>query len=161
VGNDKAGEDITKALTTLSVMSGLITDTARPTTVKTRYGADQQQLLRADEELANPASAAMEQQLLARIKSAVTGCKVIILSDYAKGVLSPGVITEIIKLANAIGAQTLIDPKGRDYSLYKGATLLTPNRKELSEVAGSPIRTIEDAEKASRQLIASHNLQGV
>ena len=66
-----------------------------------------------------------------RVRGALEACTVVILSDYAKGVLTPKVVAEIIKLAKEKGHTVLIDPKGRDFTHYKGASLLTPNRKEL------------------------------
>lgn len=162
IGKDQAGYDLTAQLTSMNeVTSYLLTDNARPTTVKIRYVADGQQLLRADHEVNQAISADMEQQTLLRIKGAIDGCNVIILSDYAKGVLTPHVVKETIRMAQTKGCTILIDPKGRDFSRYTGATFLTPNRKELSEVTGMAIRNIEDAEKAARQLIDEHKLEGV
>jgi D-beta-D-heptose 7-phosphate kinase/D-beta-D-heptose 1-phosphate adenosyltransferase len=162
IGQDQAGYDLAKQLSSLpQVTSNLLTDSARPTTLKTRYVADGQQLLRADHEISQPVSSDIEQQTLMRVRGAIEGCSVIILSDYAKGVLSHTVVAEIIKLANSKGCKILIDPKGRDFSHYRNATMLTPNRKELSEVTGMAIRTVEDAEKAANQLIESYQLQGV
>jgi len=162
IGQDPAGYDLAKQLTSLpSVTSYLLTDNSRPTTLKTRYVADGQQLLRADHEVSQAVSADMEEQTLLRVRGAIDGCNVVILSDYAKGVLSLRVVTEIIKLAKEKNCKVLIDPKGRDFSHYRGAYMLTPNRKELTEVSGMTIRTIEDAEKAARKLIDAQQLEGV
>lgn len=162
IGSDQAGYDLSKQVSALpDISSYLLTDRTRPTTLKTRYVASGQQLLRADLEVATPLSAEMEEQVLMRAKSALVSCDVIILSDYAKGVLSPRVVAEILKQADAKGAKVLIDPKGRDFSLYRGAYMLTPNRKELSEAIGYAIETVEDAEKAARKLIEQHQLQGI
>ena len=162
IGQDQAGYDLAKQLSSLpQVTSYLLTDNARPTTLKTRYVADGQQLLRADNEVSQPMSADMEKQTLQRVKGALESCSIIILSDYAKGVLTNRVIAEIIKMARAKGCKVLIDPKGRDFSHYRGAYMLTPNRKELTEVSGMTIRTVEDAEKAARQLIEAHQLEGI
>jgi len=162
IGQDQAGYDVAKQITSLpQVTSYLLTDNTRPTTLKTRYVANGQQLLRADNEVNQPVSADTEKQTLLRVRGAIEGCNIIILSDYAKGVLSKTVVTEIIRLANERGAKVLIDPKGRDFSHYRGAYMLTPNRKELSEVTGMKIMSVEDAEKAARQLIDAHQLQGV
>ena len=162
IGSDQAGYDLSKQVSALpAIASYLLTDRTRPTTLKTRYVANAQQLLRADLEIAAPLSAEMEEQVLMRAKSALAGCQVVILSDYAKGVLSTRVVSEILKMATAKGAKVLIDPKGRDFSLYSGAYMLTPNRKELSEAIGFPIKDVADAEQAARQLIEKHKLQGM
>jgi len=162
VGDDQAGVDLAKQVAALpDITPHLLADKTRPTTLKTRYVADAQQLLRADMEKAAPLSVAMEDQVLQQAKKSLGDSDVVILSDYAKGVLSPRVVAEIIRLANEKKAKVLIDPKGRDFSIYRGAYLLTPNRKELTEVSGMPIKSVEDAEKAARQLIDQHNLHGI
>ena len=162
VGNDSAGEEVALRISeTPQISATLLKDNSRPTTVKVRYVASGQQLLRADSEMAKPLSPALEEQVLSQVKEALRECRMVILSDYAKGVLTPRVTSEIIKLTVAAGGKVLIDPKGRDYSRYYGAYMLTPNRKELTEALGKPIRSIEDAETAARQLIVSHNLAGV
>lgn len=162
VGHDQAGYDLAEQISSHpQVVSYLITDNARPTTIKTRYVADSQQLLRADREIAGSIAPAVEQQTIARVRSAIDGCDVVILSDYAKGVLTDTVIREVIKIARDKNKPVLIDPKGRDFSRYSGATMLTPNRKELHEATGMAIKTIADAEAAARKLIIDHNLDGI
>ncbi len=162
VGNDQAGYDIGGQFSGLpQIEPSLLTDNSRPTTLKTRYVADGQQLLRADYEVVQPVSADIEDQILLRVRGSLDSCKVIILSDYAKGVLTPRVVAEIIKAAKAKGCQVLIDPKGRDFTRYLGASLLTPNRRELAEATGMPIKDVADAERAAKKLIDMHQLEGV
>ena len=162
IGQDQAGYDLAKQLTSLpQVTSNLLTDNSRPTTLKTRYVADGQQLLRADYEISQAVSADVEKQTLLRVKGSILDCTVMILSDYAKGVLSHSLSAELIRLAKENKCKVLIDPKGRDFSHYRGAYMLTPNRKELSEVTGMVIRNAADAENAARQLIKAHDLGGV
>ena len=162
IGADQAGFDLTKQLAEFpAITSYLLTDNSRPTTLKTRYVADGQQLLRADHEISQPASHDMEDQILLRVRGALASCDVVILSDYAKGTLTDRVITELLAAAKAQQKPVLIDPKGRNFNRYHSATLLTPNRRELQEATGHTIRSVEDAEKAARQLIAAHDLQGV
>ena len=96
-----------------------------------------------------------------RAKTALSGIDVVILSDYAKGILSPRVVGEIIRMARDKGAKVLIDPKGRDFSHYRGAYMLTPNRKELAEAIGTPITNVTEAEAAARKLIDMHDLKGI
>ncbi len=161
-GQDQAGYDLEKQVSSLpQVTSYLLTDNSRPTTLKTRYVADGQQLLRADHEISYPLSPHMEKQISMRVRGAIESCSVLILSDYAKGVLTDSVLKEIIALANEKGRRVLIDPKGRNFSRYSGAYMLTPNRRELSESTGIPVHTVQEAEKAARQLISDHDLQGI
>lgn len=162
IGQDQAGYDLTAQLAELpQVTPYLLTDASRPTTLKTRFVADGQQLLRTDHEVSAAIAADMEEQALQRLRGALDHCDVLILSDYAKGVLTRRVIAEAIAQAKALGKPVLIDPKGRDFARYRGAFLLTPNRRELTEATGIAIRTVIDAETAARQLIAAHDLGGV
>lgn len=162
IGQDQAGYDLAKQITELpQVTSYLLTDNSRPTTLKTRFVADGQQLLRADLEISQPISAAMEEQTLQRVKGALDASSVIILSDYAKGVLTNRVVSEIVKLAKAKNRKIVIDPKGRDFTRYRGAYMLTPNRRELADATGIAVRSVEDAESAAHQLIEAHDLQAV
>ncbi len=161
-GQDQAGFDLENQISSLpQVTSYLLTDNTRPTTLKTRFVAGGQQLLRSDYEMAGALSPYMEDQILLRIRGAMENSKVVILSDYAKGVLSDRVLAETIKLANGKGRYVLIDPKGRDFSRYKGAYMLTPNRGEIANATGMAINTIADAETAARKLIEANDLQGV
>ncbi len=162
VGQDQAGYSLAEQISALpEVVSYMITDETRPTTIKTRFVADGQQLLRADREISANLSPEIEEQTLLRLRSAIDDCDIIILSDYAKGVLTNTVLGEAIRLGREKKKPVLIDPKGRDFSRYRGAFMLTPNRKELHESTGLAIKTVEDAEKAARLLIEACNLEAV
>lgn len=162
VGADTAGHEVAQQLLSVQgVTSFLYTDAARPTTVKTRYVCEGQQLLRVDHEQIGPVVAEVEEQILAQIAESVAQCDVVVLSDYAKGVLSDRVVRAAIERARRHKRPILIDPKGRDYSRYQGASFLTPNRKELAEIAGFKIITMTDAERAARVLIDFVGLDGV
>ncbi len=162
IGNDDTGKDLHKAFAELpGIGIHLLTDTTRPTTQKTRYVAHGQQLLRADYETAKPVDAAMEQKIIDTAAGLIKNVGVVILSDYAKGVLTPRVTTEIIRLAREAKKPIIIDPKGRDLARYKGATYLTPNRKELSEMVGKHIGSVPDAEAAARPMLESQNISNI
>ena len=162
VGHDQAGYDLVEQISSMhQVVSYIITDNSRPTTIKTRFVADGQQLLRADREVSTPLSPAISEQTMMRVRSALDGCDIVILSDYAKGVLTDAIVCAVISMANEKNKPVLIDPKGRDFSRYNGAYLLTPNRKELAEATGLAIKNVADAEKAARLLIDTHHLGGV
>jgi D-beta-D-heptose 7-phosphate kinase/D-beta-D-heptose 1-phosphate adenosyltransferase len=162
IGKDQAGEDIGAAFKALSgVTVSLISDASRPTTQKTRYVAGSQQLLRADRENAKPIERDIEEQIISLLPDAIESVKAVILSDYVKGVLTPKIISETIRLAKKAGIIVIVDPKGRNFARYKGASYLTPNRKELSEVAGSPITNVGEAEAAARALISDFDIDAV
>tara|TARA_Y100000296_G_scaffold87245_1_gene131416 strand:- start:458292 stop:459863 length:1572 start_codon:yes stop_codon:yes gene_type:complete len=165
IGDDSEGSIVTTMLDSLQHVCDpadglLISD--RPTTVKSRFVASNQQLLRVDEENKRYINADEEDRILAKIKSHITDCQVIILSDYDKGVLTPKLIREVIDLANAHGVKTLVDPKGNDYSIYSGAYAVTPNRDELSKATNNAA-TIEDGEvvNAANKLIETSGIQNV
>lgn len=134
VGDDEAGARLEKLLNQHANLNALLhRDGSISTIIKLRAIARHQQLLRIDFE--TPPSHEVLQAKLADFRSQLPLADVVILSDYGKGGLTH--IAEMIRLARAAGKQVLVDPKGDDYERYRGATLLTPNRSEFREVAGS------------------------
>jgi rfaE bifunctional protein kinase chain/domain len=134
VGADEAGDCLQRLLTEQGGVDALLhRDEGFSTIVKLRAIARQQQLLRIDFE--TPPSHEVLKAKLEEFKVKLPDCNVVILSDYGKGGLAH--IAEMIKAARAAGKPVLVDPKGNDYTRYHGATLLTPNRSEFHDVAGS------------------------
>ncbi len=146
VGADEAGKTLARLMTDANIESSLHEDAGLNTTVKLRVIGRQQQLLRIDFE--NTPDHEVLRAKLADFSTRLAGCDVVILSDYGKGGLTH--ITEMIQRARAAGKPVLVDPKGDDYARYAGATLLTPNRTELREVAGSWRNEAELEAKAQR-----------
>src|SRR5205085_8258154 len=107
----------------------------RPTTRKLRFVSEHHSthLLRADWELGQPLDAKTEAVLIKRALALLPKASAVVLSDYAKGVLTPKVIRTVIDRARKLGKPVVVDPKGSDFSIYRGATVITPNRKELAE----------------------------
>lgn len=93
--------------------------------------AHNQQILRLDEE--DTSAILLEDELVELFNKRIENFKAVVLSDYAKGVLTPKVCKAVIKKAKALNIPVLVDPKGSDFSKYSGATLLTPNKKEALE----------------------------
>ncbi|MDO9127211.1 MAG: D-glycero-beta-D-manno-heptose 1-phosphate adenylyltransferase, partial [Parvibaculum sp.] len=118
-------------------------------------------ILRADRETTQPLDKASAEALLAALTAALKGRQVLILSDYGKGVLTPGFARGAIAAARAAGIPVIVDPKGRDYSLYAGASVVTPNRKELGEASGAAVDTDEEIVAAARGLMAAHGIGAV
>jgi rfaE bifunctional protein kinase chain/domain len=133
VGEDEPGQALARLLPAEGVQAQLTTDPSLDTTVKLRVIGRQQQVVRVDFEKA-PAADALEAKL-AGYEAALADAAVVILSDYAKGALTH--VDRMIQAARAARKVVLVDPKGDDYEKYRGATLLTPNRGEFREVAGS------------------------
>lgn len=132
VGRDEAGRRLRQLLKREHIAASLHNDSTISTTVKLRVIGRQQQLLRADfETLPSHEVLASKLQEFQRL---LKGCSVVILSDYGKGGLAH--IARMIALARRQGIPVLVDPKGEDYSRYRGATLVTPNRAELHAVIG-------------------------
>lgn len=163
VGQDQIGYELAKQCGDLSGVAPMVlADATRPTTLKTRYVSGSQQLLRADMESSAALSPALEEQVLMRVQTAMPSAKIIILSDYAKGVLTEKIVTSVITQARAQNKRVIIDPKGRDFTRYRNAFMLTPNRKELTEATGvDAIKTVAQAEQAARVLITAYNLDGI
>jgi D-beta-D-heptose 7-phosphate kinase/D-beta-D-heptose 1-phosphate adenosyltransferase len=112
-------------------------------------------MLRADWELAQPASADVEQKLIDAILPLLPRADIVLLSDYAKGVLTARVIRNVIDAARKLGKRVIVDPKSANFAIYRGATLLTPNRKEFAEATRSRAdsdKSIADAAQDAMQL---------
>lgn len=145
-----------------NVTCALVETLDRPTAVKTRFMAGGHQLLRTDRErIAAPDDAAGQALLTALDRAFAAGARVLVLSDYGKGVLSDAIIRAAIAKAKAAGAQIVVDPKGRDYARYAGADFVTPNRKELREATDLPTDSDGAVEAACRSLIASAGIKAV
>jgi len=115
--------------------SGICTDPIRRVTQKTRLMAANQQVVRLDSETRADLSEAERADLLAAVDRQLVGADAVVVSDYGKGVCGNGVVAEVIERARARGIHVLCDPKGTDYSKYRGASTITPNRKEASEAS--------------------------
>lgn len=111
----------------------LIRVTARPTTVKTRIIAHSQQVVRVDQEDSDAISAEAEEKICAKVRALIGDVDAVAVSDYAKGMLTETVLTELFAAAASHGKPVLVDPKGKQYAKYRGATVLTPNRREAAE----------------------------
>ncbi|MDR3436992.1 D-glycero-beta-D-manno-heptose-7-phosphate kinase [Telmatospirillum sp.] len=154
VGDDMAGREVTRLVGLHSeVDPALVIEDGRQTTIKTRFSAGSQQLLRADRETTVALSGASQEALVSKVTALISKVGAVVLSDYGKGVLSKSIVRTVIDLATAAGCSVVVDPKGADYSVYAGATLVTPNRKELQEATSLPVDGDEAIVAAARRLI--------
>ncbi|KZD10995.1 D-glycero-beta-D-manno-heptose-7-phosphate kinase [Oceanibaculum pacificum] len=156
VGRDEAGRIVTQLVGDEEVIEAhLLVEPDRRTTIKLRYIAGSHQLLRADDEEVKPVAAATLADLLVRAETDLDTSGGLVLSDYGKGVLTNEVVARLIDLARAKDKPVIVDPKGTDYSRYRGATILTPNRKELAEASrmyvGSDDEVVDAANKIIRE----------
>lgn len=137
LGRDGAGADLRKALETEWQIDLRTAEDERGTILKARYSAAGQQLLRIDREDLRPLAETTRTALLDLALGAITAADVVVLSDYAKGALDPELCQSVIGAARARGIAVIVDPKGRDFGKYRGATLITPNELELATVLGA------------------------
>ena len=121
----------------------VIADPDRRTTTKTRLIGNHQQMLRIDAEETDAIGAAAEQALFDAVVTRLDAVDALLLSDYAKGVLTGGLCRRLIEAARGRGVPVLVDPKGRDFDRYAEATLITPNRAELAQAAGAPAADLD------------------
>jgi D-beta-D-heptose 7-phosphate kinase/D-beta-D-heptose 1-phosphate adenosyltransferase len=153
VGNDDAGREVQNLLAALDGAEiHVLVQPQRKTTVKTRFIAVNQHLLRADRESAIAARPLYPRRSAAPRRELVTSHDVVVISDYAKGVLTDGVALEIIKTAQEAGARVVVEPKGGDHIRYRGADLLIPSRRELAEATGMPTANSEPRSRRRRAL---------
>lgn len=146
VGSDPAGEELRDLLSQATIdCSFILPDTAYTTSVKNRFIAASQQLLRVDSETVEPLSQEQEARFLASLPSWLEGVDTIALSDYAKGFLTDRLIAQVIAQANALGKQVIVDPKSTDFRKYKGAHLIKPNYQEALMAVPQSERTLEKA----------------
>ncbi len=150
IGADAEAKTLTILIKKTGAIANLVTSKNRPTIAKTRILGGHQQMLRLDQEDSASYSADENTSLLQVIKVAL-GKKpsVVILSDYAKGLLSEAVCQDIIKQCSAQKIPVLVDPKGSDYSKYLGATALTPNKKETAEACHTTTNDTDLISKAT------------
>lgn len=147
VGDDEAARAVRKLIGEGDIADHLIVDASVPTTIKLRVLGRQQQLIRVDFE-ERPSHEVLS-AALADFEKLLADSEVLVLSDYGKGGLAH--ISAMISAAREAGKAVIIDPKGSDYSRYRGATVLTPNRAELKEVVGA-WRSEEDLQRKAEEL---------
>ncbi len=149
IGDDENGQELRLLLSQIGVNAqGLIQQSGRKTSKKSRVIASNQQILRYDRESKEAIEKASERAIVSYVIDVIDTCDIIILSDYGKGVITDAVAGGVIAAAKAGGKKVLVDPKGKDYRKYRGAYLLTPNKKEASEATGIVINDDKSLQKA-------------
>jgi D-beta-D-heptose 7-phosphate kinase/D-beta-D-heptose 1-phosphate adenosyltransferase len=164
IGEDEAGTKLKAALARESrIESVLVCDPARPTTRKVRFVSEHfsTHMLRADWELAVPASADIEQKLIDAVLPLLPRADIVLLSDYAKGALTARVIRNVIDAARKLGKRVIVDPKSANLAIYRGATLLKPNRKEFAEATRSRADTGESIADAAQDVMQLADCEAV
>jgi D-beta-D-heptose 7-phosphate kinase / D-beta-D-heptose 1-phosphate adenosyltransferase len=153
IGDDAAGEEINALLTANGITPNLLVIQKRPTTAKTRFMAGSHQLMRLDEETTAPIEHANAEALLGQFTEALITADVVILSDYAKGVLSDPVLEGVLKRSKAMNRVVIADPKRLDFAAYRGVTVLTPNEHEVRQATHIEAADDTEADRAGRRAL--------
>jgi len=148
VGRDAEGEWIK---TKVGDRHGIITTEKRPTTVKTRIIAHQQQVVRVDQEQKHPISPALEAQIFAIVKK--EHYEGILISDYNKGLLTRSLMKKILPFAQQKKVPVFVDPKIENFSLFSPVTLINPNHVEAEQIVHHPCLTNDQVEKAGHKIL--------
>lgn len=160
IGNDSVANELKSLLEKIDVpTSNLVVENNRKTSKKSRLIASQQQVLRYDMESIDDINENSHKQIIQTLEKNIDKYSSIILSDYGKGVLTTNLTKEIIKIANKNSIKVLVDPKGKDYSKYKGSYTLTPNKKEAMEATNIDIKDESSLIEALKSLKTQCNLE--
>jgi D-beta-D-heptose 7-phosphate kinase / D-beta-D-heptose 1-phosphate adenosyltransferase len=161
IGDDLEGNQVRYLLKELSVIEAqLLSVQGCSTTVKTRYIAGGQQIVRVDRETNIFQDIEIGQQIISRSRN-ISDTKVLILSDYGKGVLTKEISLQLINEARQNNQIVIVDPKGSDYSCYAGANIITPNRKELGQATSMSVKTDQEVIAAARRLISNFGFEAI
>ncbi len=162
VGDDQAGSDLTGLIGGQpNVEPWLLVQGGRCTTVKTRFIAGGQQLLRSDQEVTGAIHPKLAERMLRIAGDALAATSVTVLSDYRKGLLSGDVPAQIIEAARAAGRPTVVDPRGPDYDRYAGADVAVPSLRELEAVTGMDVSSERHIAAAAGWLRTAHGFGAV
>jgi rfaE bifunctional protein kinase chain/domain len=161
VGNDISGKELTQILEQEGIDTcGIVTDSNRPTTVKTRVIAGSHQLVRVDREVTDPVAVDLEDVMLNQLAGCIDEADIVLFSDYNKGLFSPTLTQKLIKAINEKGKKIIVDPKGLNYLKYKDAYIIKPNRKELTQAANvEKIKSLDDLQQAAKIIIDQTNAE--
>ena len=162
VGNDAAAERLSHELELHGVKGdGLVEDRSRPTTIKSRVVAGSQHVVRFDRESDAPLSRAVRAQVMAAVRQRLPEADVLLISDYAKGLVSPGLVREVLALAARYHRMVAVDPKVQNLLLFKRVTLVAPNHHEAAAAAHLTIRSEADLLRVGQVLLRRLKARGV
>jgi len=162
VGADARADDLRTVLADFDIPTdGLIEDRDRPTTLKTRIIASRQQVVRVDRESRAPLAGETARRFRERLLERVGEVDGVVVSDYGKGTVEPGIMEELVRVARAKDVFVAVDPKESHFARYHHVSVVTPNVHEASGAAGIVIRDGESLEAAGRKLLAELESEGV
>ena len=158
IGSDTAGDDLLKLVRALESVEENLIISDRKTTVKTRFVAQQNHILRLDKENTHPVDKEIQNKILTKVSEQISKANLLVISDYGKGLLTDAVLAHCIELAKKCRIKVIIDPKGTHWDKYNGASILTPNLKEFNEFIGKKLDSISDLKKYAFQTCRSLNI---
>jgi D-beta-D-heptose 7-phosphate kinase/D-beta-D-heptose 1-phosphate adenosyltransferase len=162
VGRDAAGGRVREALEAKGVAARLVdAGASRRTTLKTRIVAHGQQVVRADQEDTSELARPLERALARAVRSELAGASALVVSDYQKGVVTPGLLRGVLPLARRQRVPVLVDPKPRHFRLYRGVDVVTPNQLEAEQVTGLRLRGPRELAAAGRRILAQLRCRAV
>jgi len=161
-GDDDTGKALIEELSRRGVgVEGVIVEPGRPTTVKTRIIAHSQQMVRVDREVRDPIKPETGAKIVKALSKTIPHADLILISDYAKGVISSKLTREIFPIARRLKKKILVDPKLANWQSYRGAQIITPNHLEAGQIARFEVETDEDAERAGRLILEELKMDAV
>ncbi len=162
VGDDLDADRLRGAFGELGVSAvRLVVDSARPTTVKTRIIAHNQQVVRADRESRARIAAEIEDRVAESFRDEIEAADAVVVSDYGKGLLTPGLLANALRAARKRGLIVCLDPKMRSFVHYQPVTVITPNNQEASDASGIPIEDEQSLTEAGLKLLGSIDTRAV
>ncbi len=162
VGNDAPAERLVHELERAGVKAdGLVVDPSRYTTIKSRVVAGSQHIVRFDRESDAPLARAIRQQVLSRVQAGLAETDVLLISDYAKGVVSPPVVRSVLAGASSRGCPVAVDPKVQHMHLFRGVTVVAPNHHEAAAAVGILVRQEADLLRVGRRLLQRLRAQAI
>ena len=162
INNDPAGEKIQHEMERLSLPNtGLMLDLGRPTIVKTRIIASHQQVCRVDRESLQPMSMDLFKKAHQFIQKYLARTQALLVSDYGKGFINQRLLSNILPMAQRAGKIVSVDPKSRNFAMYRPATILTPNKKEAEVASGIPIQDEPSLKRAAEAILEATKVENL
>jgi len=160
LGNDFEGNRLREEFRRLgSPLGGLFVEKGRPTSIKTRIIAHHQQVCRTDREDRSPIPAPLQSRIADRFRAALPSVDAVIVSDYAKGLITASLLKQVLPLAKSARKIVCIDPKLRDFSVYRPATIITPNAAEAEHASGIAISGTQDLIRAGKKILRQSGIE--
>ncbi len=161
-GDDAEASDLPAVLTEKGILDfELKAIPGRKTTVKTRIVAHNQQMARIDQETVDEIAPADAVKMIERLERRLDEIDVVVISDYGKGFLTREILNSLILAARELGKPVLVDPKGKDYTKYRGATMLTPNKREAAEACAIEVGSSDLIDTAKQKLLIDLGLDSL